>query len=114
MVAAGARSRWLSPGVLSPNRSLASITELEGRTVGRTYELSGGRGVLSWLSLADFAECRGREGDAEPMSDLFAPLRGVRDCHAAAEQDGEVRGSFRSKDDTDVAAIAGEFGGGRT
>ena len=28
------------------------------------------------------------------------------------EQDGCVRGSFRSKDDTDVAALAREFGGG--
>ena len=28
------------------------------------------------------------------------------------EQEGEVRGSFRAKDDTDVAAIARELGGG--
>ena len=28
------------------------------------------------------------------------------------EQDGEVRGNLRAKDDTDVAAIARRFGGG--
>ena len=46
------------------------------------------------------------------MIDLLRSLRGVRVACMLREQDGEVRGSFRSKDDTDVAAIAGEFGGG--
>ena len=75
--------------------------------------LSGdGEAVLSWLSLADFAECGAVKSDAEPMIDLLRSLCGVRVACMLREQDGEVRGSFRSKDDTDVAAIAGEFGGG--
>ena len=52
------------------------------------------------------------KADAEPMIDLLRSLRGVRVSCMLREQEGEVRGSFRSKDDTDVAAIAGEFGGG--
>ena len=110
MVAAGAR-----PGDIArefyQNRSLASI-ELEGRTVGHMSLSGDGEAVLSWLSLADFAECGAVKADAEPMIDLLRSLRGVRVACMLREQDGEVRGSFRSKDDTDVAAIAGEFGGG--
>ena len=110
MVAAGAR-----PGEIArefyQNRSLASI-ELEGRTVSHMCLSGDGEAVLSWLSLADFAECGAVKADAEPMIDLLRSLRGVRVACMLREQDGEVRGSFRSKDDTDVAAIAGEFGGG--
>lgn len=110
MVAAGA-----DPGKISAafyqNRSLASI-ELEERTVAHMSLSGDGEAVISWLSLDDFAECGVVKADAEPMIDLLRSLRGVRVACMLREQEGEVRGSFRAKDDTDVAVIAGEFGGG--
>ncbi|MFR1167741.1 MAG: DHH family phosphoesterase, partial [Adlercreutzia equolifaciens] len=109
MVAAGARSWGDRPEFY---RTAVSPIELEGRTVSHMCLSGDGEAVLSWLSLADFAECGAVKADAEPMIDLLRSLRGVRVACMLREQDGEVRGSFRSKDDTDVAAIAGEFGGG--
>lgn len=110
MVSAGA-----NPGDVArdfyQNRTLASV-ELEERTVAHMSLRADGEAALSWLSLADFTECDAVKADAEPMIDLLRSLRGVRVACMLREQDGEVRGSFRAKDDTDVAAIAGEFGGG--
>nr|WP_302807994.1 DHH family phosphoesterase [uncultured Adlercreutzia sp.] len=110
MVDAGA-----DPGAISrafyQNRSLASI-ELEERTVAHMSLRSDGEAVLSWLSLGDFDECAAVKADAEPMVDLLRSLRGVRVACMLREQEGEVRGSLRAKDETDVAALAGEFGGG--
>lgn len=110
MVAAGA-----NPGEVArdfyQNRTLASV-ELEERTVAHMSLRVDGEAALSWLSLTDFADCGAVKADAEPMIDLLRSLRGVRVACMLREQDGEVRGSFRAKDDTDVAAIAAEFGGG--
>lgn len=106
-----ARGPGISPGS-SIRTAVSPLFELEGRTVGHMSLSGDGEAVLSWLSLADFAECGAVKADAEPMIDLLRSLRGVRVACMLREQDGEVRGSFRSKDDTDVAAIAGEFGGG--
>ena len=95
MVAAGAR-----PGDIArefyQNRSLASI-ELEGRTVGHMSLSGDGEAVLSWLSLADFAECGAVKADAEPMIDLLRSLRGVRVACMLREQDGEVQLPFQGR-----------------
>ena len=60
----------------------------------------------------DFDAVGAVKADAEPLIDALRSLRGVRVACMLREQDGEVRGSFRSKDDTDVAAVARSFGGG--
>ena len=60
--------------------------------------LSGdGEAVLSWLSLADFAESGAVKADAEPMIDLLRSLRGVRVACMLREQEGEVRDYYRRK-----------------
>ena len=53
-----------------------------------------------------------KKADTEPLIDSLRSLRGVRVACMLREQDGKVRGSLRAKDDTDVASLARELGGG--
>lgn len=110
MVAAGASPADIARAFYQ-NRTLASI-ELEGIAVAHMALSADGEAVLSWLSLADFEACGAVKADAEQLIDLLRSIKGVRVACLLREQPGEVRGSLRAKDDTDVAAIAREFGGG--
>lgn len=93
------------------NRALASVL-LERYVIDHMSISDSGRAALSWLSEEDFASCKAVKADAEPMVDLLRSIHGVQVACMLREQPGEVRGSLRAKDDTDVAAIAREFGGG--
>lgn len=110
MVAAGAR-----PGEIArefyQNRSLASI-ELEGRTVSHMCLSGDGEAVLSWLSLADFARVRCREGRCRAHDRSSALLaRRARCLHAAgAGRRGARQLPFQGRHRR--GRIAGEFGGG--
>ena len=110
MVAAGAEPAAVSRAIFQM-RTLGSI-ELEGAIVEHMALAAGGEAALSWLSLADFARCGACKADAEPLIDTLRSIAGVRVACVLREQEGDVRGSLRAKDDTDVAAIAREFGGG--
>lgn len=110
MVAAGAEPHVIARPIYQ-SRTLASI-QLEGRNVDHMALSADGSAALSWLSLADFAECGACKADAEPMVDVLRCIEGVQVACMLREQDGEVRGSLRAKDAVDVAAIAREFGGG--
>ena len=110
MVAAGADAARISREVYQ-HRSYASVL-LEARAIERVRLLCDGQAAVSWLSQEDFAECDANKSDAEPLIDLLRSLSGVRVACMLREQDDCVRGSFRSKDDTDVAALARKFGGG--
>ena len=52
------------------------------------------------------------KADAEALIDTLRSIAGVRVACMLREQGDSIRGSFRAKDDTDVAAIAASFGGG--
>lgn len=110
MVAAGANPAEVARAVYQ-SRALASI-QLEGRAVERMRLMDGGRVALSWVTRADFAELGASKADAEPIIDVLRSVGSVRVACMLREQEGEVRGSLRAKDDTDVAAVAREFGGG--
>lgn len=110
MVAAGARPDEVSRCIYQ-NRSLASVC-LEACATNRMKLLQRGSIALSWLTLSDFNECFAVKSDSEPIIDTLRSLKGVRVACVLREQDGEVRGSLRAKDDTDVAAVARELGGG--
>lgn len=72
----------------------------------------GDRALLSWITLDDLQALGAGKHDAE---NAIAPLRSIAGFDVACilkEREGCVRGSLRAKDDTDVAAIAREFGGG--
>lgn len=110
MVAAGAQPAAISRQFYQ-NRSRASVA-LEAVAIDHMAFSPDGRAVLSWLSLDDFARCGAVKSDAEPLIDVLRSVAGVAVACILREQPTEVRGSLRAKDDTDVAAIAGEFGGG--
>lgn len=93
------------------NRSRASIA-LEKRMLERIEYHGGGKFVCSYLKRSDFVETNAVKADAEPMIDVIRSIRGVRVACMMREQEGQVRGSLRAKDDTDVSALAHRFGGG--
>ncbi len=110
MVAAGANPADIAREVYQ-NRSRASIA-LEKRMLGRIEYFGGGQFVSSYLKRADFVETNAIKADAEPMIDIIRSIRGVRVACMLREQEGQVRGSLRAKDDTDVSVLAARFGGG--
>lgn len=110
MVRAGA-----SPNAISTNffqrKSLATI-ELEALTVKNMHMIAGGRAVLSWVTLEDMGRTGATKADCEMLINVLRSIDGVDVACILKEQEGSVRGSLRAKDDTDVAAVAEEFGGG--
>lgn len=110
MVEAGADAAGVARAIFQ-NRSLASV-QLEALVVERARFGAGGAYALSWLCLDDFARLNAVKADAEPVIDALRSLRGVRVACVLREQSDSVRGSFRAKDDTDVAALARKLGGG--
>lgn len=112
MVAAGARPDVVAKSFYQ-SRSLASV-KLENLAVSRMELLAGGRVALSWLSLADFEALDATKADAEPIIDTLRAIKGVRVACMLREQEAGcvVRSSLRAKDDTDVASVAREHGGG--
>ena len=65
-----------------------------------------------YITLRDFEKCHAVKADAEALVDTLRSISGVRVACMLREQTETIRGSFRAKDDTDVAAIANSFGGG--
>lgn len=93
------------------NRTFASL-KLEGLVIDRMRLFADGEAVVSWVAQADFDALGAIKADAEPLIDSIRALHGTRLACVLREQDGRVRGSLRSKDDTDVSALARELGGG--
>lgn len=110
MVAAGAEPGDIAREVYQ-NRSRASIA-LEKRMLDHIEYHGGGRFVLSYLKRSDMVETNAVKADAEPLIDVIRSIRDVRVACMLREQEGQVRGSLRAKDDTDVSVLAARFGGG--
>lgn len=96
---------------LFQNRNFASI-KLESRMFDRVQLGAQGAYALSWIGEADIAECDAKPEDSEPLSALLRTIRGVRVSCFLKERDGDIRGSLRAKDDTDVSALARKYDGG--
>ncbi len=110
MLEAGAVAHVVASEVFQ-GRSLASL-KLEALAVERACMLDEGQGVVSWLSLDDFSRFGATKADAEPIVNALRSIRGVRVACMLREQNGAVRASLRSKDATDVSAIARRYDGG--
>lgn len=94
------------------NRSLPSV-QLERIVLDRMQFEQEGTFAFSWLTQEDFASNGAIKADAEPLIDSLRSIRGVRVALILRENEqGEVRGSLRAKDDTDVAQVARAFDGG--
>lgn len=110
MVGAGANASSIARAIFQ-NRSLPSV-KLEALAVERVRFGAEGAYALSWLERDDFARLGAVKADAEPVIDALRSLRSVRVSCMLRDQGESVRGSFRAKDDTDVAALARTLGGG--
>ncbi len=110
MVEAGADPAAVARHIFQ-NRSLPSV-RLEALAIERMRFGAGGAYALSWVNRADFEDTGAVKADAEPIIDALRSLRGVRVACMLRDQGDSVRGSFRAKDGTDVAALARTMGGG--
>ncbi len=110
MVSAGADPAAVAREVFQ-NRSIASL-ELERIMLSRMRFGFDGAYVASYLTRADFEQTGAVKADAEPLINSIRAISGVRVACMLREEPEHIRGSFRAKDDTDVAAIANTMGGG--
>lgn len=110
MVEAGARADEVSKAVYQ-HRSLASV-KLEARAIERLLVAADGTWALTYLTKDDFSSCGAVKADGEPIIDIIRCIEGLRVACVLREQDDIIRGSFRAKDDTDVATIARDYEGG--
>jgi phosphoesterase RecJ-like protein len=110
MMAAGVDPSVVACSVYQ-NRSRASLT-LEEHVLANMQFFNDGACAMSWLTRKDFDDAGAVKSDAEPLIDVLRSVRGVRVACILRQQDGNVRGSLRAKDDTDVSAIAARIGGG--
>lgn len=111
MVEAGADPASITTA-LYQQRRLASLL-LQEKAISRMRFALDDQVVISYLKAEDFVEAEAEKADAEPLIDLLRSLRGVRvACMLRDQGQPEIRGSFRAKDDTDVARIARMMGGG--
>ncbi len=93
------------------SKTLASC-RLEALVVERLELLSNDRIAFSWVNEEDLRRVGGRWADCEGLIDVLRSLRTVRIACVLKDHGSEIRGSLRSKDGTDVAALARRFGGG--
>ncbi len=93
------------------NHSLASV-KLEALAAARMKLMDCGRTALSWVTADDMRACAATKEDADGVVNMLRGIRGVRVACALREQNGEIRGNLRSKDETDVSVLAQQFGGG--
>lgn len=110
MITAGVDASFVSREVYQ-NRSEASVL-LEACSIKHMKLFCGGQAAISYITRRDFEKCHAVKADAEALIDTLRSIAGVRVACMLREQGDSIRGSFRAKDDTDVAAIAASFGGG--
>ncbi len=96
---------------LFQNRSIPSL-KLEALAIDRLQVICDGQAAISWISEDDLAKYNANKSDVEPLIDTVRAIEGTRVACMLREQDGVVRGNLRSKDSTDVSALARKFGGG--
>ena len=93
------------------NRTVASL-RLEELIIRRMETEERGQVVISWLKREDMEKLKAVKSDTEQLIDTLRSLHGVRVACMLREQDGKIRGSLRSKDETDVSALARKLNGG--
>ena len=110
LVAFGVNPAYVSTQAFQ-NRTFASL-KLEALAIERMKLFADGQAVVSWIGQGDFEKLGASKADAEPLIDAIRALHGTRVACMLREQDGLVRGSLRSKDETDVSVLARGLGGG--
>ena len=93
------------------NRSVASL-KLDSLVVQRMRFSVDGLVVISWVTEEDLVDVAAVKADVDPLIDTLRSIRGIEVACMLREQDGEVRGSLRAKNDLDISGIARSYGGG--
>ena len=110
MVEAGADIYELTKLVYQ-RRSVPSL-KLEAVALSKMIINQEKRYVIAALSKDDFANTGAHKSDAEPVLDSIRSIDGMIVACSLRQLGGQIRGSFRSSDETNVAAMAENFGGG--
>lgn len=99
---------------LFQERTLASM-KLDGLAIShaRLFESDHGtRCAISYISSDDMRDAEATDDDAENTVSILRALKDTDVVCMLKERDGSIRGSFRAKDDSDVASLANRLGGG--
>lgn len=110
MVEAGADPAALSAEFFQ-RRTLASI-KLEACAIDNMRLLCDGRAALSFVTRSEMEQVGAVKSDCEQLINVLRSIDGVQIAAMLRDEGKHVRGSFRSKDGTDVAIMAKRFGGG--
>lgn len=108
-IGAGVRPFEIATAILE-NRTLTAV-RLSGRAGSRAVVENG----VCWSTLfrADYEELGATDADTEGVIGLLRSVGGAKVAIVFKEQEGgRIKVNFRSKDSTDVAAVAAQFGGG--
>jgi phosphoesterase RecJ-like protein len=86
---------------------------LENAVMSTTISVKDGRGLIAHLTQAMLEESGALEEETEGLAEKLRSFRGVEVSVFLREtEDGRTKASMRSKNEYDVAALAGKFGGG--
>jgi phosphoesterase RecJ-like protein len=92
--------------------SLARL-HLAARALGRVTLDCGGQLAYTWVPFSDFEELKALSSDTEDLVNEGLKVAGTVAAFIAIEQSNrQVKVSFRSRTEVNVAAIAEKFGGG--
>lgn len=93
------------------NKTVAAL-KLEALAIDRMELLDNGTVAITWVDIEDMARLQARKSDTEGIVNALRSIGQVRIACVLKDRGSEIRGSFRSKDGTNVAALAEQFGGG--
>ncbi len=111
LVRLGARPTFVGEKLVE-NQSPARLALMQ-KVLERREFLLEGRGVLSYLTLADLKEVGARPEDTEDLATFLRSMRGVEIAVLVKEiRPGEIGVSLRSRGSVDVARLASREGGG--
>ena len=94
-------------------RSSLARMHLVGRALGRMVVECEGQLAYTQIPWSDFAELKAHPADTEDLVNECLKIAGTKAAFIAIEQGNrQVKVSFRSRTEVDVARIAEQFGGG--
>ncbi len=94
-------------------RATLARLHLVGRALGRIILDCGGQLAYTQIPWTDFAELGAFPSDTEDLVNECLKIAGTKAAFIAIEQaNKQVKVSFRSRTDVNVAAVAEQFGGG--
>ena len=110
MVSCGADPNEISTNFFQ-RKSIASI-KLEAITISNMKLFCDGQAAISYITREDMKNTHATKADCDTLINVLRSIDGVRVACILKEMKDDIRGSLRSKDNTDVASLAARFNGG--